>query len=221
MFTFPQSVGIAGGRPSSSYYFVASQGNALFYLDPHLTRPAVPLETPPAPLTRRDPLTLTDQEDEPVIIERASIPYTLDVVDVDDSDYSDVSESPTKQIKKIPKPLRRLEVQTPPISPSPTGSPSTPSTPIARPSLSTKLVESSTSVTDDTPTTAVSPNTRWYINAYSESQLKTFHCEKVKKLPLSGLDPSMLLGFLCKDESEFEDLCERVSKVSIAGLPVG
>ncbi|KAJ9134747.1 Cysteine protease [Pleurostoma richardsiae] len=46
----PQSVGIAGGRPSSSHYFVGSQrsgddydqGSYLFYLDPHHTRPALP-----------------------------------------------------------------------------------------------------------------------------------------------------------------------------------
>ncbi|KAJ7121875.1 hypothetical protein C8R43DRAFT_959475 [Mycena crocata] len=40
LYTFPQSVGIAGGRPSSSYYFV---GSGLFYLDPHHSLPAVPL----------------------------------------------------------------------------------------------------------------------------------------------------------------------------------
>ncbi|ROT37927.1 cysteine protease ATG4 [Sodiomyces alkalinus F11] len=38
----PQSVGIAGGRPSSSHYFVGTQGLYLFYLDPHHTRPALP-----------------------------------------------------------------------------------------------------------------------------------------------------------------------------------
>ncbi|KAK2757840.1 Cysteine protease atg4 [Arachnomyces sp. PD_36] len=38
----PQSVGIAGGRPSSSHYFVAVQGSSIFFLDPHHTRPAVP-----------------------------------------------------------------------------------------------------------------------------------------------------------------------------------
>ena len=37
LYTFPQSVGIAGGRPSSSYYFVGSQTVNLFYLDPHHT----------------------------------------------------------------------------------------------------------------------------------------------------------------------------------------
>jgi len=38
----PQSVGIAGGRPSSSHYFVGVQGPYFFYLDPHHTRPALP-----------------------------------------------------------------------------------------------------------------------------------------------------------------------------------
>lgn len=45
-------MGIAGGRPSSSYYFVGSQADNLFYLDPHHTRPAIPLrpfpQDPPA-----------------------------------------------------------------------------------------------------------------------------------------------------------------------------
>ncbi|KAJ2710438.1 Cysteine protease atg4 [Coemansia spiralis] len=37
----PQSVGIAGGRPSSALYFAGFQGDELLYLDPHHTRPAV------------------------------------------------------------------------------------------------------------------------------------------------------------------------------------
>ncbi|KIM78562.1 hypothetical protein PILCRDRAFT_11030 [Piloderma croceum F 1598] len=48
LYTFPQSVGIASGRPSS-YYFVGSQADSLFYLDPHHARPAVPLKPPPPP----------------------------------------------------------------------------------------------------------------------------------------------------------------------------
>ena len=38
----PQSVGIAGGRPSSSHYFIGHQNDQFFYLDPHTTRPALP-----------------------------------------------------------------------------------------------------------------------------------------------------------------------------------
>jgi len=40
--TYPQSIGIAGGRPSSSHYFIGIQNDTFFYLDPHETRPALP-----------------------------------------------------------------------------------------------------------------------------------------------------------------------------------
>ncbi|KAK0611103.1 hypothetical protein B0T14DRAFT_319689 [Immersiella caudata] len=43
----PQSIGIAGGRPSSSHYFIGAQGQWLFYLDPHHPRPALPYHLNP------------------------------------------------------------------------------------------------------------------------------------------------------------------------------
>ncbi|WFD04533.1 Cysteine protease atg4 [Malassezia obtusa] len=55
-FTFPQSVGIAGGRPSSSVYFVGCQRENLLYLDPHATRPAVPFRHVPPSLRGADVL---------------------------------------------------------------------------------------------------------------------------------------------------------------------
>ena len=51
------------------------------------------------------------------------------------------------------------------------------------------------------------------MNAYSAAQLKTFHCERVRKMPLSGLDPSMLIGFFCRDESDWKDFRKRVEEV--------
>ncbi|KAI9743285.1 MAG: Cysteine protease atg4 [Claussenomyces sp. TS43310] len=39
----PQSIGIAGGRPSASHYFLGVQGDNFFYLDPHYTKSALPL----------------------------------------------------------------------------------------------------------------------------------------------------------------------------------
>ncbi|AMD19442.1 HBR541Cp [Eremothecium sinecaudum] len=39
ILTSKQSVGIAGGRPSSSLYFFGYQGDYLFYLDPHHAQP--------------------------------------------------------------------------------------------------------------------------------------------------------------------------------------
>ncbi|KAH8688896.1 hypothetical protein BGW36DRAFT_365956 [Talaromyces proteolyticus] len=42
----PQSVGIAGGRPSASHYFIGAQNPYFFYLDPHHTRPALEPKEP-------------------------------------------------------------------------------------------------------------------------------------------------------------------------------
>ncbi|KAF9900490.1 Cysteine protease atg4b [Linnemannia zychae] len=38
LFQLPQFLGIAGGRPGRSLYFVACQGNDLFYFDPHTVK---------------------------------------------------------------------------------------------------------------------------------------------------------------------------------------
>lgn len=43
-FQNPFTVGIVGGRPSSSLYFVGCQSNALLYLDPHVLQPAASSE---------------------------------------------------------------------------------------------------------------------------------------------------------------------------------
>ena len=61
LYTLPQSVGIAGGRPSSSYYLVGSHADNLFYLDPHHTRATVPLQ-PPTQTQTQTPTTERERE---------------------------------------------------------------------------------------------------------------------------------------------------------------
>jgi cysteine protease ATG4 len=41
VFGIPQCMGMLGGRPGSAFYYVASRGEELFYLDPHTTQRCV------------------------------------------------------------------------------------------------------------------------------------------------------------------------------------
>ncbi|KAJ6613629.1 hypothetical protein B0H10DRAFT_2222129 [Mycena sp. CBHHK59/15] len=41
--------------------------------------------------------------------------------------------------------------------------------------------------------------------AYSAAEMRTFHWERVRKMPLRGLDSSLLLGFVVRDEAEWVD----------------
>lgn len=45
IMSISQSVGIAGGRPSSSHYFLGVLGDYLLYLDPHIAQTAIQLDT--------------------------------------------------------------------------------------------------------------------------------------------------------------------------------
>lgn len=44
----------SSGQPSSSHYFIGVQGPNFFYLDPHFTRPALPLPSDPKDYTQED-----------------------------------------------------------------------------------------------------------------------------------------------------------------------
>jgi cysteine protease ATG4 len=58
----------------------------------------------------------------------------------------------------------------------------------------------------------------FYGRAYSVAELQTFHSERVRKMPLSGLDLSILVGFVCRDEAEWVDLRRRVKEVCFSFL---
>ncbi|ODN97134.1 hypothetical protein I350_08114 [Cryptococcus amylolentus CBS 6273] len=273
LFTFPQSVGIAGGRPSSSYYFIGTQANSLFYLDPHLTRPAVPLQVPPLPTlpTEEEVVVIPSPQRQPHTHSRShsrspyrspsrsrSRPpgsptkasplqnsldispevakYKLDVVNVDDVSESD-SEGEGQRVKSPKKEAIRRGFTSPTGTPSkngvkamnddvgsprkrtPSASPTKGSTNYSYPlsaNSSQSASESSTPAREVPEMTArpkVDPHAEWYIQAYPEHLMRTYQCEKVKKLPISGLDPSMLLGFVVRDEKDFEDFIDRVNKL--------
>jgi cysteine protease ATG4 len=49
LMKLPQCVGVIGGRPRSSYYFIGHQAERLLYLDPHEVQPALSIDAPQLP----------------------------------------------------------------------------------------------------------------------------------------------------------------------------
>ncbi|CAK9779370.1 hypothetical protein CC85DRAFT_288674 [Cutaneotrichosporon oleaginosum] len=236
MFEWPQSVGIAGGRPDSSYYFVGTQANHLFYLDPHYTRPAVPPRVPPLSAATSEPVhrdswsgpPLEEDEDNEMAEPHSPTPsagsaHSVPVLGVVDVDRVEESPARTKRSRRLtPMQPLRIDPQTPPRTTTPP-SPATPTLSAPHPpSVQASPAPSRHAAHGSIPNSVASsmrkrlpvdPQTAWYASAYPEDKLKTFHCDRVKKLPLSGLDPSMLLGFLVQSEAEFDDFCERVAQL--------
>ena len=271
-------MGIAGGRPSSSYYFVGSQADNLFYLDPHNPRPAIPLRPLPADVTAG----------------AADPDAQREVGAASDSEREQDPSRPQPQYRKQPQQQRPQRAPASPsstrtgssnfsyhapVSPSPlqhqfsnttatTGSSSSsggydhsynnsyPYSPHSRSpppsyhqqsdgrwrrSASTSAGSSNhhpgvevmdprelgvltqgdgdgDSVPNDSMRRGLDPVQLHYCTAYSAAELKTFHCERVRKMPMSGLDPSMLIGFLCRDEKDWWDFRKRVTDVRFVFL---
>ncbi|KAI0089801.1 peptidase family C54-domain-containing protein [Irpex rosettiformis] len=229
LYTWPQSVGIAGGRPSSSYYFVGSQADNLFYLDPHHARPAIPLRPPPSDISYNTPAT-------PPSVSRQTSPEPTSDREREKSPRTPVrhARSPTSPISiRSSSSFSQRNI----VPPSPLQQQiSTSSTTTAASYVTTATSQSSNSnsnsharwhsssaLPDDSEMDSrelsingedLDPIQRHYATAYSAAELRTFHCDRVRKMPLSGLDPSMLIGFLCKDESDWRDLKSRIAELN-------
>ncbi|KAG6872292.1 hypothetical protein C0995_011188, partial [Termitomyces sp. Mi166 len=226
LYTFPQSVGIAGGRPSSSYYFVGSQSNNLFYLDLHHTRPAVAPEesdvsstyTADRPNTQRSPTLNRASTNSPSSIRTGSSTFSYLALSrsplqqefstsrqstMSPDSRSRVSRSPSiKYAHSQPQPARFRSASVG-VGASPTPS---------SPSHSEALHESELGgmFTGGGVLDSIQEH---FVTAYPAAELKTFRCERVRKMPLSGLDPSMLIGFVCRDEGDWEDFRRRVAEL--------
>ncbi|KAG9018739.1 Cysteine protease atg4 [Tulasnella sp. 427] len=254
IFTWPQSVGISGGRPSSSYYFVGQQAGSLFYLDPHHTRPAVPLRPPPPAFTPASPSTTANSHLEPDSADdKASLqqrrgssgrPSTPDR-ELEKS-IGDVSASGLGKGGRFRSGSIKLKHRRNPNG-SPTNSRTGSASSTASFSLHASLSPSplshgqgsqhghgqqpsvgapGTSPSGSSfssiagPPAGVDAATYHLATAYTPGELRTFHCDKVRKMPLSHMDPSMLLGFLCKDEADWIDLRERAQEFAKSHKPI-
>ncbi|ONK79690.1 uncharacterized protein A4U43_C01F9050 [Asparagus officinalis] len=47
-----------------------------------------------------------------------------------------------------------------------------------------------------------------------EADVSSYHCSTVRNLPLDQIDPSLAIGFYCRDEDDFKDFCLRASELS-------
>lgn len=56
----------------------------------------------------------------------------------------------------------------------------------------------------------------------SEVDTSSYHCNVVRHLPLDIIDPSLAIGFYCRDKDDFDDFCARASKLADAsnGAPL-
>jgi len=234
LFTFPQSVGIAGGRPSSSYYFLGYQAESLFYLDPHHTRPAIVLKVPPTreelEARAKSHETMEFEEEEGISFASESEVDTvlgdsrrISVVTAAPSSHPPPQQPQPPQAQSRSSSLTRIhspeEIPLPPTPPLPNSTsafltPSTPTSPLPPPPPSPSTKPSKASAPPPPPPSPpLDPLLEWYATAYPQQSLQTFHCEKVRKMAFSQLDPSMLLGFLCRNEEEWDDFCARVADV--------
>jgi cysteine protease ATG4 len=192
IFQFPQSVGILGGQTSSSCYFVGTQGDGLFYLDPYPTRPASILQPPPSVLPQESVKT-------PVYSSSAPVPVPVPVLVTPNNHKETI---PLLHIgSKFEQRYLRDKISNMHLIDRPY------SLPVLRPSCLQPLIQGG----------ANSQDGRHYCGAYDDEVLSQFHCDNVQDMPLRKLGPSMVLGFICRNEDEWSDFKVRVEKVSPHG----
>ena len=184
---------MAGERPSSTYYFVSSQADSLFYLDPCHPRATIPLRPPTQAPERGIPI-------------RQATPETCVV----------------PPVIVFPRPRRRPVAQAHLLF----------HLKLHRYSI-IKTVDRQLLLGRSTCSLELCQCEWWqvgidgrcerrtqmhYVTSYSGAELRTFHCERVRKMPLCGLDPSVLIGLLCKTEADWIDL--RRSLIEVRSIVV-
>lgn len=103
--TYPQSIGIAGGRPSSSHYFIGIHNETFFYLDPHETRPALPYHSSPGEYTAEDIATCHTRRLRGLRIADMDPSMLMSFLIKDEADWQDwkrrLNEVPGKKIVNV------------------------------------------------------------------------------------------------------------------------
>ncbi|KAI3696291.1 hypothetical protein L1987_79303 [Smallanthus sonchifolius] len=55
-----------------------------------------------------------------------------------------------------------------------------------------------------------------------EADTSSYHCNVVRQIPLESIDPSLAIGFYCRDKDDFDDFCSRASELAaeLNGAPL-
>ncbi|CAO2821714.1 unnamed protein product [Amaranthus hypochondriacus] len=48
----------------------------------------------------------------------------------------------------------------------------------------------------------------------AEADTSSFHSNVIRHIPLESIDPSLAIGFYCRDKDSFDDFCSRASKLA-------
>ncbi|KAG1451346.1 hypothetical protein G6F56_008109 [Rhizopus delemar] len=59
-----------------------------------------------------------------------------------------------------------------------------------------------------------------HLSQYTKEEFATYHCSTPRKIRLSSIDPSMMVGFYCRNMREFDLLCQQIEKISKNHTPI-
>ncbi|EIM21822.1 hypothetical protein WALSEDRAFT_68740 [Wallemia mellicola CBS 633.66] len=225
-------VGIAGGRPSSSYYFFGYQSDSLFYVDPHIMKPTINIKTPPTEgelkteienllrcnsLSSSSTTTTTSNEGNnngtPIKQSkhghrRRKTSTILNNVTSKNRRRSSSSATLNQISPDVSSPSSSIDesqsIQSSWMKPNHYPSSSSHSIP--------QTIPESNSFIKDIPTVD-ELNDKWYIDNYNSASISTYFCDKPRKMNISQMDPSMLIGFLVKDENEFFEFVNQIKEL--------
>jgi len=51
-------------------------------------------------------------------------------------------------------------------------------------------------------------------------QSESFHCRTPQKMPINSVDPSLAIGFYCKDKQDFDDFWIRAKQLNLEDNPI-
>lgn len=209
-FTFPQSMGVAGGRPGSSLYFIGCQRDQLLYLDPHTSRPAIPFRHPPPSLRGVDVLPACKPQEKALLRGSSEEGRRKGGTARDGVNEEGVNANGAMDSAKH----GTTNGTTAGAKESATDGTTDGAAASADKEDAARAVRANEVAKPAGPPSAAELLTSWYCHAYSTNELATYHCPNTHLMSLSMVDPSMLFGFLVRSESELGDFVERVQRLS-------